>query len=645
MQRRSHTAKAANQANIDTANAEHTKRSREDGFEDEPTLNVSALKKAKVSSTGRDVPPELADTSIGVSPAVPKCKPKVAPRDPLPDRLNRVVNPGAINKPRPKRSSKQVAEDEARKEQRRLRLAEIEREKLEIAAQMELDEEEEAAQERRVSIACLADRSRLYDEDPINNDEEFFPVEDFSVEDVPIDIDDELLTDVVEQDTAKSSAKSIKVPKNKKAKGDTRAALDALKDKKKAVSALVKTSEGTRKLAGLVPGWQTKPSVLASAKGPRLKTASHSKPTTKEDSDVNAFDFGGLGDDDADAVQPSLAHVKGGRGVRTNDLLNVTAPKDYATPSKPAQQMSKAPKSTKPSTTRTNLVKRESSPGPLDVAHSSPILVSSDSLKELPHFVQAEWTTRFLPTLYHCLFASDDPFGPFSKGPNLVNTIQNVLNLLYPGNNYKVMCGSKLCQLAYDQLCDKCSIIGRNSLKVIKAFFAQAEYDRNPTAIGRYIRWATREDGPALWEVPSFLQYTEDDPGYMPPRGLFQSQFIIDVATPFLQYLNASLGNFGRPKALFALTAAAVECAFLSFSTGVFVKPSGDFSQEHVGHLVADYMANFELFSERRWSELMAACGFAIESQKVKKVNPGASSLQKRRRVLYIPSSLPPEDN
>ncbi|EDR13186.1 uncharacterized protein LACBIDRAFT_322667 [Laccaria bicolor S238N-H82] len=292
-----------------------------------------------------------------------------------------------------------------------------------------------------------------------------------------------------------------------------------------------------------------------------------------------------------------------------NNLLKVTVPKDHATPSK--TQMPKAPKPMKHSSSHTNILKQESSPELSDIVYSSPMVISSDSFKELPHFVQAEWTTCFLPTLYHCLFASEDPFSLFSKGPNLVNTIQKVLNLIFPGHNYKVVWGSKLCQLR--------SIIDRNSIKVIKTFFAQAEYDRNPTAIGQYVKWATREDGPALWEGPSPPQYTEDDPGYKPPHGLFQSKFIIDVATPLVQYLNTSLGTFGCPKALFALMAAAVECAFLSFSTGVFVKPPGDFSQEHVGHLVADYMANFESFT----------CGYVIESQKLKKVNPSTSSLQK----------------
>ncbi|EDR13184.1 uncharacterized protein LACBIDRAFT_322665 [Laccaria bicolor S238N-H82] len=66
-------------------------------------------------------------------------------------------------------------------------------------------------------------------------------------------------------------------------------------------------NSGTCKLTGLVPDWQTKASILASAKGPCSKTASHSKPMTNEASNANLFDFGGLDDDDTDVMQPSLA--------------------------------------------------------------------------------------------------------------------------------------------------------------------------------------------------------------------------------------------------------------------------------------------------------------------------------------------------
>ncbi|EDR13183.1 uncharacterized protein LACBIDRAFT_322664 [Laccaria bicolor S238N-H82] len=199
----------------------------------QPAPNSSALKKAKVANAVQeDPPPALGNTTDDNIPVIPKCKSKVvAPRNPLPDRSNCVVNPGAINKPRPRRTSRQVVDDKTRKEQMMQHLAEIEQEKLELATQLELDEEEEAAEERCTSFSCLADQ---FDKDPINENEEFFMVDDFAVEDAPMDVDEELVTDVVEQEAANSSAKATKVAKKKKEKGDTRAAVDAVKEKKKA---------------------------------------------------------------------------------------------------------------------------------------------------------------------------------------------------------------------------------------------------------------------------------------------------------------------------------------------------------------------------------------------------------------------------
>lgn len=213
MQRRSQAVKAAKPVNIEAVNAKQTKRPHDGASEHEHAPNSVASKKVKVANAARDDPPPAQGNTSGDSiPVIPKRKTKVvAPRDPLPDRSNRVVNPGAIDKPRPRRTPKQVVDDETRKEKLMQRLAEIEQEKLELAAQMELDEEEEAAEERRVSVSCLADRSRLLEEDPIDENEEFFMVDDFAVEDVPMDVDEELVTDVVEQEAAKSSVKATKV--------------------------------------------------------------------------------------------------------------------------------------------------------------------------------------------------------------------------------------------------------------------------------------------------------------------------------------------------------------------------------------------------------------------------------------------------
>lgn len=69
---------------------------------------------------------------------------------------------------------------------------------------------------------------------------------------------------------------------------------------------------------------------------------------------------------------------------------------------------------------------------------------TKDERLEKPLFVLADWTTRFLPTLYHVLFCSEKPFHDFSKGSVLVATVQKVLDIVHPGNSYVVATQSKI---------------------------------------------------------------------------------------------------------------------------------------------------------------------------------------------------------
>ena len=65
---------------------------------------------------------------------------------------------------------------------------------------------------------------------------------------------------------------------------------------------------------------------------------------------------------------------------------------------------------------------------------------------------------------------------------------------------------------------------------------------------------------------------------------------------------------------------------------------SGTFSRESHGGVVADYMENLNVFSERRWKSLLTACSVVKEVQ-----NPlnfcTTSSLERARHALYVPSS------
>jgi hypothetical protein len=64
---------------------------------------------------------------------------------------------------------------------------------------------------------------------------------------------------------------------------------------------------------------------------------------------------------------------------------------------------------------------------------------------------------------------------------------------------------------------------------------------------------------------------------------------------------------------------------------------SGSFSRESHGDVVADYMENLNIFSERRWKSLLTACSVIKEEPTVISSNP--SSLACSRHALYIPSS------
>ena len=56
----------------------------------------------------------------------------------------------------------------------------------------------------------------------------------------------------------------------------------------------------------------------------------------------------------------------------------------------------------------------------------------------------ADWAMRFLPTLYHVLFCAEKPFHDFTKGSDLVDTVQQVLNIVHPNHSYVVTTESKL---------------------------------------------------------------------------------------------------------------------------------------------------------------------------------------------------------
>lgn len=84
----------------------------------------------------------------------------------------------------------------------------------------------------------------------------------------------------------------------------------------------------------------------------------------------------------------------------------------------------------------------------------------SQDVRGLPEFARADWTSRFLPTLYHRFRSSDQPWKAFTKGNEMVAIIQEVVNEVYPRHKYKYRArwGDRLCAMVVF-FCLTCLII------------------------------------------------------------------------------------------------------------------------------------------------------------------------------------------
>jgi hypothetical protein len=69
------------------------------------------------------------------------------------------------------------------------------------------------------------------------------------------------------------------------------------------------------------------------------------------------------------------------------------------------------------------------------------VLVTTDGL---PVFTRAKWSTSFLPTLYACLGAASNPWKLYEDGSSMVDTIQDILDIVYPNSGYRVLLGDKI---------------------------------------------------------------------------------------------------------------------------------------------------------------------------------------------------------
>ena len=64
---------------------------------------------------------------------------------------------------------------------------------------------------------------------------------------------------------------------------------------------------------------------------------------------------------------------------------------------------------------------------------------------KLPHFMQAAWSTTFLPTLYDSLGCLSQPFADFAKGLKVVGKLQEAIDLIWPCTNFQIQWSDVPC--------------------------------------------------------------------------------------------------------------------------------------------------------------------------------------------------------
>ncbi|KAH9018292.1 hypothetical protein EDB85DRAFT_1897238 [Lactarius pseudohatsudake] len=573
-----------------------------------------------------------------------KIKKPILPRSPLPQRTNRVVQAAKPDMPRPKRTSAQVAAAAAEKVNLLRRLEELEKEKKLALAELGLNEEAQDAVEELKFYVDKDSESENSPAGPKDDALEAFPVDDDEPlasqdgEDEPLRPEDPFLE--LETMPACSVAK-----KKKPAKGETRKAVEAVMTnlRQEQEESLKRTREDNHEaeprkhLKETVQAVQaTKPSGLLknwSSRAVSRGGLTGGTPTPRDDSVLPDNVLGGLADEDADSERPLSKMSKGRDVTRKNEIVRIADSDSEVETTKISRVNVQAPFVGPVSHLKRKMVKSEPS---FDSSSNSFKLNDSSNM---PSFVMSDWTTRFLPTLYHVLFCSEKPFHDFSKGSDLLKTVQMVLDVVHPHHSYVVTTESKLYQNAYDRLVEKRSDFGARALEIVDRVFKQTEYLDNACAVSQYAKWATEIDGPGLWKVPSPPGSLSTDDDYVKPQDIFESQYMIDILQRLIKkpIENSRLVEYGHPKGAVALAAAGIERAFSAFESGQKVR-TRPFSRDGHGEVVADYMKNLKKLSERRWESMLIAYGIVEEGQV--QVSPSkASSLESMRHALYIPSS------
>ncbi|KAH9979671.1 hypothetical protein BJV74DRAFT_888022 [Russula compacta] len=513
--------------------------------------NKPPAKRPKGSNTNINVPP--SPVALPLETNISKSTLQILPEqkcDPY---------PGIIGKKPTRRTSAQVAADKKQADELKWSLEELAKRKVEILAEIEVQQQINDEEEERQVIRTLADMEHLEKAEEFGNDGR-----DTEIESGDSKVDE----DSGSKEVAKTQVPTQKVGRKKKpGKGETRAAVDVAKAemKGKKRKSLVdlgevnvsKESKGTVIPSGLVTNWKQKTATRKPAKA----IAPASTPVEQT--------IGGLDNEDADTIWPFINIVSSSKSDSDDTKIRDTKKTKTEAKPKPIIHRMAATASTSAGSSKGKAlaklakVKYE----PLVVkAESIPLLLTTGTLDDLPNWAKASWSTSFLPTLYAHLSVACKPFQPYAKGSNLLVTIQEITDIVYLGSGYRVGLTDKIYTMAWDCLNKKHSYFGTKAIKVVKEFFKGDKYASNQKAITKYMQWATRDNGPGIFGNPAPIDSDAKwgHPEYIKGKDIFKSKFIIDLVLPFFKWCENSSKNYGRPVGALAMAAAGMSIGMLS---------------------------------------------------------------------------------
>ncbi|KAJ7800646.1 hypothetical protein B0H14DRAFT_3490504 [Mycena olivaceomarginata] len=570
------------------------------------------------------------------------------PRSPLPGHSKRVKNPGAPDMKRAKRTPAEVEADKAEVDALKAQIVQLQQERLQSVAKMELAQE--AAAKALVESTVMskplpkknmplvgASFGRREQQSELDGYDSDTPILEFDDEDFDAQEEaNERIRRALKLDKAERAkvadrynldklpplAPLLKAVKRKK--GDARAAVDETKEmltRKREAEPYLEVDKPAKKAksafpSGIDKNWRDRVDIA--------HRGTTQKKVTKAQHQTASIPIGGLADNDMDAARPEDSRRGGG-----NNVVEIIS--DDESDGTPIHAPTRAGKPSKPQI----IVKAEVKSYPKKFKfESSPLVVDSEVIG-LPEFARNGWVTCFLPTWYHYIGTRGINGWDVSLLGEEVVAIQQVLDLAYVGTTYQVKKGCPIYTTAMARLGDKRHLIGASTKKMVQAFFESPEYVGKPEKIARYAMWALQDTGPGWYEVPLArgVQYSAENI----PTGLFRSHFCLVPLTAFVKTTSRSKGDFGNR----FVTAAAMICAglergFNQFVTGVMV-PNGDFSKGRVGEYAKAFTKIALQVEDFRWTKIARCCiaqmqadgdgGHLLSASASMNVNRGAMAL------------------